>query len=220
MNTVKKTMLSLVDISKSIMYDDVHAQNEFLAITNATVSHELRNPLQSIDAQNIKIKLCLKELQNLVQKNKSALTGGLDKKIGDICKMIEQSNKIQDSSSTLMSFLVDDLLDFAQLNAGKFRQNIKEFDIKEAIDEVISIQKDKANMMGIKLECIYKNQIHKTDNITSLFNKVEKKEDMGDNKQSDEESDEAGGKNTQLCMLKAGRKVLAPQLIKGDQRRF
>jgi len=62
MNTVKKTMLSLVDISKSIMYDDVHAQNEFLAITNATVSHELRNPLQSIDAQNIKIKLCLKEL--------------------------------------------------------------------------------------------------------------------------------------------------------------
>ena len=43
-------MLSIVDISKSIMYEDVHAQNEFLAITNATVSHELRNPLQSIDA--------------------------------------------------------------------------------------------------------------------------------------------------------------------------
>ena len=50
MNKEKKTMLSIVDISKSIMYDDVHAQNEFLAITNATVSHELRNPLQSIDA--------------------------------------------------------------------------------------------------------------------------------------------------------------------------
>ena len=50
-----------------------------------------------------------------------------------------------------MSFLVDDLLDFAQLNAGKFRETIKEFDLKEAIDEVISIQKDKANMMGIKL---------------------------------------------------------------------
>ena len=62
MNNEKKTMLSIVDISKSIMYDDVHAQNEFLAITNATVSHELRNPLQSIDAQNLKIKLCLKEL--------------------------------------------------------------------------------------------------------------------------------------------------------------
>jgi len=38
-----------------------------------------------------------------------------------------------------MSFLVDDLLDFAQLNAGKFRKVIKEFDLGEAIDEVISI---------------------------------------------------------------------------------
>ena len=45
MNNEKRTMLSIVDISKSIMYEDVHAQNEFLAITNATVSHELRNPL-------------------------------------------------------------------------------------------------------------------------------------------------------------------------------
>jgi hypothetical protein len=43
-------MISLVDISKSVMYEDVYAQNEFLAITNATVSHELRNPLQSFDA--------------------------------------------------------------------------------------------------------------------------------------------------------------------------
>ena len=49
-NGENKSMLSIVDVSKTILYDDVHAQNEFLAITNATVSHELRNPLQSIDA--------------------------------------------------------------------------------------------------------------------------------------------------------------------------
>jgi len=47
--------------------------------------------------------------------------------------MIQQSNKIQDSSSNMMSFLVDDLLDFAQLNAGKFRKVVKEFDLREAI---------------------------------------------------------------------------------------
>jgi len=44
-NGERKTMISIVDVSKTILYDDVHAQNEFLAITNATVSHELRNPL-------------------------------------------------------------------------------------------------------------------------------------------------------------------------------
>ena len=39
--------------------------------------------------------------------------------------MIENSNKIQESSAQMMSFLVDDLLDFAQINAGKFRKVIK-----------------------------------------------------------------------------------------------
>jgi len=32
-----------------------------------------------------------------------------------------------------MAFLVDDLLDFAQLNAGKFRKTVKQFDLIEAI---------------------------------------------------------------------------------------
>lgn len=55
----------------------------------------------------------------------------------------------------MMGFLVDDLLDFAQINAGKFRKVIKEFDLREAIDEVIAIQQEKAIMQGIKLRGIY-----------------------------------------------------------------
>ena len=55
-----------------------------------------------------------------------------------------------------MSFVVDDLLDYAQLNAGKFRQEIKEFDLKEAVDEIISIQDDKAKLGGITLKAIFK----------------------------------------------------------------
>ena len=45
MNGVKKTMLTMLDVSQSIFYDQAHCENQFLAITNATVSHELRNPL-------------------------------------------------------------------------------------------------------------------------------------------------------------------------------
>ena len=44
--------------------------------------------------------------------------------------MIQQSNNIQDSSTNMMGFLVDDLLDFAQINAGKFRKVVTNFDIK------------------------------------------------------------------------------------------
>ena len=55
-----------------------------------------------------------------------------------------------------MSFVVDDLLDFAQINKKKFRKEIKEFDMKQAISEVISIQKAKAIMKGVKLNARYR----------------------------------------------------------------
>jgi len=71
------------------MYEDVHAHNQFLAITNATVSHELRNPLQSIDAQNLKIQLCLKELRSLVNENQASLHGDLSRKLKEIATMME-----------------------------------------------------------------------------------------------------------------------------------
>ena len=47
--------------------------------------------------------------------------------------------EVQQSSASLMNFLVQDLLDFAQIKAGKFRKNIKEFNIRDAIEEVMSI---------------------------------------------------------------------------------
>lgn len=39
----------------------------------------------------------------------------------------------------MMEFLVQDLLDYAQMNAGKFRKNIKKFNIKDAIEQVVMI---------------------------------------------------------------------------------
>lgn len=86
--------------------------------------------------------------------------------------MIQTSNKIQDSSSSMMSFLVDDLLDFAQLNAGKFRKVLKAFDLRDAIDEVVMIQKEKANLAGIKLQHAYKPQSIGSKKVISLFNNI------------------------------------------------
>lgn len=71
----------------------------------------------------------------------------------------------------MMGFLVDDLLDFAQINAGKFRKVITSFDLKEAIEEVVNIQKDKAQMGGIKLSSSYHQQnLSQSKVIVSLFN--------------------------------------------------
>ena len=70
-----------------------------------------------------------------------------------------------------MGFVVDDLLDFAQINNKKFRKEVKTFDLKEAINEVISIQKAKALMSGIKLTARYRPQsIGKDVETISFFN--------------------------------------------------
>jgi len=46
-------MVHVVDVSKRVQYSQVREQNELLSILNATISHELRNPLNSIVGQNI-----------------------------------------------------------------------------------------------------------------------------------------------------------------------
>ena len=43
-------ILQILDVSANIMYDKQFAQNSFLSLINACVSHELRNPLNSIMA--------------------------------------------------------------------------------------------------------------------------------------------------------------------------
>jgi hypothetical protein len=45
-----------------------------------------------------------------------------------------------------MNFVIDDLLDFNQLKNKKFRKDISEFDMRQAIEEVISIQAEKSSM--------------------------------------------------------------------------
>ena len=38
---------------------------------------------------------------------------------------LDKGKSIQSSSASLMEYLVQDLLDYAQIKAGKFRKNIK-----------------------------------------------------------------------------------------------
>ena len=40
------------------------------------------------------------------------------------------------SGEKILNFLVNDILDFAQLRNGKFRKNISNFNIKDSINEI------------------------------------------------------------------------------------
>lgn len=66
------------------------------------------------------------------------------KLVKDIIKQLKEGKAIQDASASLMEFLIQDLLDYAQIKAGKFRKNVQSFNIREAIEKVMCIQRQKA----------------------------------------------------------------------------
>jgi signal transduction histidine kinase len=61
------TMVQLIDVSSSVKYDQQIAANKLLSMINACISHELRNPLNSILAQNMEKEHLYKELQQIIR---------------------------------------------------------------------------------------------------------------------------------------------------------
>jgi signal transduction histidine kinase len=43
-----RVMLCFIDISQNILYNSSKAENDFLSLINSNISHEMRNPLNSI----------------------------------------------------------------------------------------------------------------------------------------------------------------------------
>ena len=56
-------MLQIIDISNSVSLNQKLIENEMLEIINATTSHELRNPLNSMMAQNTKKEQLFKRIK-------------------------------------------------------------------------------------------------------------------------------------------------------------
>ena len=46
-------LIQIIDVTDNILYTKEKSHNILLELINATVSHELRNPLNSISAQNV-----------------------------------------------------------------------------------------------------------------------------------------------------------------------
>ena len=48
MNEKKQVVIKITDVSSSILYNIATGEKKLLALINATVSHEMRNPLNSM----------------------------------------------------------------------------------------------------------------------------------------------------------------------------
>lgn len=91
------------------------------------------------------------QFKSLIDAYKNSMTDNLFQQFDTIQAQMSKGNDIQTSSSNLLLLNVEDILGFAQLKAGKFIKIIKKFNIKRAIEEIISIQQYQAASKGIDI---------------------------------------------------------------------
>ena len=100
------------------------ARDEFLA----TVSHELRTPLTSIIGWIQLLRL---------ERDEASLSEGLD--------TIDRNARAQ-------SRLIEDILDFSRINAGKLYLNVRPLDLGDIIDAATDVVRPAADAKGLRIE--------------------------------------------------------------------
>ena len=108
-----------------------HAKGEFAA----NVSHELRTPLNGIIG-----------MLDILQ----------DTKLGP--KQKEYVNVAQDSSDALLS-LIDDVLSFSRMDAGRTEADHEQFNLRELLDDIISILTGQAASKDLDLAYLISNDV-------------------------------------------------------------
>jgi signal transduction histidine kinase/CheY-like chemotaxis protein len=102
------------------------ARDEFLA----TVSHELRTPLTSIIGWIQLLRF---------ERDEASLSEGLD--------TIDRNARAQ-------SRLIEDILDFSRINAGKLHLNVRSLDLNDVVDAAIDVVRPAADAKGLRIERI------------------------------------------------------------------
>ena len=149
-------MLQLNDITKSVLLETQKALSRSLEVINACVSHELRNPLNYLQSCTIESNFNQDCLERVLD-DPDVSSDQLKDKIYSILEKMRTNSHVQESSIEIMKYMVQDLLDYQQINKGKFRKNIRQFNIREAINKILQIQKIKAQDHDVDLKVEYHN---------------------------------------------------------------
>ena len=117
-------MILFKNLTPVVKYEKLKIENHYYEMLTATVSHDMRTPLNAI----------------------IGLLGNLD------CFVIEQGKRflpIIKNSSQFLLFLVNDLLDFFQIKNGKFKKNEKPTNLRESIRGLLDMFRVGASEKGI-----------------------------------------------------------------------
>ncbi|CDW85484.1 pas domain s-box protein [Stylonychia lemnae] len=131
----KQNKLIIVKNLTPIMrYESLKVENHFYEMLTATVSHDMRTPLNAMIGLIDNLQLFVQDEEGLKYLN------------------------IIRNSAKFMSFLVNDLLDFFQIRNGKFNKNLDWVDIDKSIRDVIDLFKVGAEEKGILV--VYESPLH------------------------------------------------------------
>jgi len=124
-------MIMIKSVTHFIKNQKLKLQNHFLEMLTATVSHDLRTPLNSILG-----------IGRSLEYHISGEIGG-------------RYLRIMMNSAKLMQFLVNDLIDLFRIRNGKFTANESCVDLKQNLSELIEIFSIQAEEKGLGLEFEY-----------------------------------------------------------------
>ena len=100
-----------MDVSHTVERYKIKQHNELLNLINATVSHELRNPLNSISSQNIENKVLFERMSTIL--DSEFIEDFQIENLKKIIVKLKKGREVQYASTKLMNSLIQDLLDYA-----------------------------------------------------------------------------------------------------------
>lgn len=59
---------------------------------------------------------------------------------------------VQEAAADVLNYIIQDMLDFAQIKADRFRKNIQIFNLEDVVNKVMMIQSRKAKDNNIDLK--------------------------------------------------------------------
>ena len=77
----EKILIQIIDVSDRKLYTEVNAEKTFLTLINATVSHELRNPLSSLIAQTMQMNNLFENLEELISEMRSSVQNNISENL-------------------------------------------------------------------------------------------------------------------------------------------
>jgi len=138
----REVAIQITDVSIKIFNDSLRQEQKYLTLINTTISHEIRNPINSMAAQIVNIERMLPKLKEVPRSEKF---------LSDLTE-IEKSTDIVKQSILHLDFNVENIVSLPKLKDSTFQKNISSICAHEAVNEVVWITREAARQRNVEVE--------------------------------------------------------------------